>query len=65
MTLPGATIAVPATFRWRGDNVKHGDLSSVLFRPSKAIDVHMGEDGENFSCVICHVGEGHEWAGSR
>jgi octaheme c-type cytochrome (tetrathionate reductase family) len=48
-----------------GDNVKHGDLSSVLFKPSKAIDVHMGEDGENFSCVICHVGEGHEWTGSR
>lgn len=48
-----------------GDNVKHGDLSSVLFRPGRDIDVHMGEDGENFSCVICHVGEGHDWSGSR
>ncbi len=48
-----------------GDNVKHGDLSSVLFHPSRDIDVHMSEQGENFSCVICHVGEGHEWAGSR
>ncbi|WP_456405904.1 tetrathionate reductase family octaheme c-type cytochrome [Thiolapillus sp.] len=48
-----------------GDNVKHGDLSSVLFHPPKDVDVHMSEDGENFACIICHVGEGHEWAGSR
>jgi len=48
-----------------GDNVKHGDLSSVLFHPSKEVDVHMSEQGENFACVVCHVGEGHEWAGSR
>jgi hypothetical protein len=25
----------------------------------------MSADGENFTCVTCHVGEGHEWAGSR
>jgi len=48
-----------------GDNVKHGDLSSVLFNPSKAIDVHMSASGENFTCITCHVGEGHEWSGSR
>ncbi len=48
-----------------GDNVKHGDLSSVLFHPTRDVDVHMSEDGENFACIICHVGEGHEWAGSR
>lgn len=48
-----------------GDNVKHGDLSSVLFNPSREVDVHMSPEGENFSCVICHVGEAHEWAGSR
>jgi len=48
-----------------GDNVKHGDLSSVLIHPTREVDVHMGEDGENFSCVICHVGQGHEWSGSR
>lgn len=48
-----------------GDNVKHGDLSSILFHPTREVDVHMGEDGENFSCVICHVGQGHEWSGSR
>lgn len=48
-----------------GDNVKHGDLSSVLFNPDKKTDVHMDTKGLNFSCVTCHVGEGHEWAGSR
>ncbi|HPE81944.1 MAG TPA: tetrathionate reductase family octaheme c-type cytochrome [Gammaproteobacteria bacterium] len=66
VTLPGRNnCGTCHFFGGGGDNVKHGDLSSVLFKPSKAIDVHMGEDGENFSCVICHVGEGHEWAGSR
>lgn len=48
-----------------GDNVKHGDLSSVLFHPPREIDVHMSEEGENFSCVVCHVGQAHEWSGSR
>ncbi len=48
-----------------GDNVKHGDLSSVLFHPPREVDVHMSEEGENFACIICHVGEGHQWAGSR
>jgi octaheme c-type cytochrome (tetrathionate reductase family) len=48
-----------------GDNVKHGDLSSVLFDPPKSVDVHMSEETNGFTCVTCHVGEGHEWAGSR
>ncbi len=48
-----------------GDNVKHGDLSSILFNPPKEVDVHMSKDGEDFTCVTCHVGEDHEWAGSR
>ncbi len=48
-----------------GDNVKHGDLSSVLFKPDKSVDVHMDAEGLDFSCITCHVGEGHEWAGSR
>ena len=42
-----------------GDNVKHGDLSSVLFDPPIEIDVHMSKDGEDFTCVTCHVGEDH------
>ena len=48
-----------------GDNVKHGDLSSVLFNPDKKIDVHMDAKGLDFSCVTCHVGEAHQWSGSR
>ncbi len=48
-----------------GDNVKHGDLSSVLFHPPREVDVHMSEQGGNFACIVCHVGEGHRWAGSR
>ena len=50
-----------------GDNVKHGDLSSALFSPTREIDVHMAAgDGElNFTCSTCHVEEGHDWAGSR
>jgi octaheme c-type cytochrome (tetrathionate reductase family) len=48
-----------------GDNVKHGDLSSALFNPDKKLDVHMDAGGLNFDCVTCHVGEGHEWSGSR
>ena len=48
-----------------GDNVKHGDLSSKLFNPSKEVDVHMDAKGLDFSCVTCHVGEGHDWSGSR
>lgn len=48
-----------------GDNVKHGDLSSVLNEPSKEIDVHMAKDGPNFSCSKCHVASDHKWAGSH
>lgn len=48
-----------------GDNVKHGDLSSVLAQPTKDIDVHMDVNGNNFSCTKCHVGEKHQWSGSR
>ncbi|UWP90168.1 tetrathionate reductase family octaheme c-type cytochrome [Aliiroseovarius crassostreae] len=48
-----------------GDNVKHGDLSSALYNPSKQVDVHMSPEGENFTCSTCHVEEKHDWAGSR
>ncbi len=48
-----------------GDNVKHGDLSSVLFDPPKDVDVHMSKDGAKLVCIDCHVGMGHKWAGSR
>lgn len=37
-----------------GDNVKHGDLSTALRSTTREFDVHMGTDGGNFSCVVCH-----------
>ena len=48
-----------------GDNVKHGDLSSVLSDPTKSVDVHMAKDGLNMSCTVCHITKNHIWAGSR
>ena len=48
-----------------GDNVKHGDLSSVLTNPPVDVDVHMSPDGQNFSCTACHVTKNHQWSGSR
>lgn len=48
-----------------GDNVKHGDLSSVLYNPTREVDVHMSMDGENMVCSDCHVSDRHQWAGSR
>jgi octaheme c-type cytochrome (tetrathionate reductase family) len=66
VTLPGRNnCGACHFFGGGGDNVKHGDLSSVLFNPPREVDVHMSPDGENFACIICHVGEGHQWAGSR
>jgi len=48
-----------------GDGVKHGDLDSSLIHPDKKLDVHMDENGLNFSCATCHVTKKHVWAGSR
>ncbi|HHB81531.1 MAG TPA: cytochrome C, partial [Aliiroseovarius sp.] len=48
-----------------GDNVKHGDLSSALYEPDLAVDVHMSPAGEDFTCATCHVGSEHQWDGSR
>jgi len=66
VTLPGRNNCGSCHFfGGGGDNVKHGDLSSILYHPPREVDVHMSEQGENFSCVVCHVGQGHQWAGSR
>jgi octaheme c-type cytochrome (tetrathionate reductase family) len=46
-----------------GDGVKHGDLDSSLFKPNKKLDVHMGVDGQNFTCTRCHSTELHKIAG--
>lgn len=48
-----------------GDNVKHGDLSSALYEPTRDVDVHMSADGENFTCSTCHISDKHVLAGSR
>ena len=46
-----------------GDGVKHGDLDTSLTKPNKALDVHMGVDGQNFDCVRCHTTKLHNIAG--
>jgi octaheme c-type cytochrome (tetrathionate reductase family) len=46
-----------------GNNVKHGDLEEALFQPLRDVDVHMGIDGMDMSCVDCHVTEQHNMAG--
>jgi octaheme c-type cytochrome (tetrathionate reductase family) len=46
-----------------GDGVKHGDLDSSLMKPNKALDVHMGTDGQNFNCTRCHSTSLHHIAG--
>jgi octaheme c-type cytochrome (tetrathionate reductase family) len=46
-----------------GNNVKHGDLEKSMFEPSVDVDVHMGIDGMNLSCVECHTTEKHNISG--
>lgn len=46
-----------------GDGVKHGDLDTSLAKPNKALDVHMGADGQNFECTRCHTTVQHHIAG--
>lgn len=46
-----------------GEGVKHGDLDGSLIRPSRNLDVHMGIDGQNFTCTRCHTTKNHLVAG--
>jgi octaheme c-type cytochrome (tetrathionate reductase family) len=46
-----------------GEGVKHGDLDSSMFKPNKALDVHMAIEGENFNCTRCHTTEKHSISG--
>ena len=46
-----------------GDGVKHGDLDSSLSKPNKTLDVHMGVDGQDFTCIRCHTTVQHHIAG--
>lgn len=53
-----------------GDAVKHGDLDSTMTNPTRELDVHMGVDGANMSCVDCHMSTepgstSHDLVGSR
>ena len=48
-----------------GDGVKHGDLDSSMTNPNRALDVHLGTDGLDFSCSTCHRTDGHDVSGSR
>lgn len=46
-----------------GNNVKHGDLEVALLECSKEVDVHMAIEGEDMSCVACHITDDHQMAG--
>ena len=46
-----------------GNNVKHGDLDQAMMDCSPEVDVHMTTDGENMSCIECHVTENHNIPG--
>ena len=48
-----------------GDAVKHGDMSSILAKPEKNHDVHMGvtEGGLDFRCQDCHKTRNHMISG--
>jgi octaheme c-type cytochrome (tetrathionate reductase family) len=42
-----------------GNNGRHGDLDNAMVNCTKEIDVHMGSDGRDMSCVDCHTTEDH------
>ncbi|HAG15814.1 MAG TPA: cytochrome C [Bacteroidales bacterium] len=46
-----------------GNNVKHGDLEEAMNNGTKKLDVHMGTDGEDMSCIECHITENHNITG--
>ncbi|MDX9759391.1 MAG: tetrathionate reductase family octaheme c-type cytochrome [Bacteroidota bacterium] len=46
-----------------GNNVKHGDLDAAMFSTTRHVDVHMGVDGADMTCVDCHITEQHNIAG--
>lgn len=44
-----------------GDAVKHADMNSILYYPTRDCDVHMG--GMDFQCQDCHKTRNHKIAG--
>lgn len=46
-----------------GNNVKHGDLESSMFDPTKDVDVHMASEGADLQCTACHTAQNHKIKG--
>ncbi len=46
-----------------GNNVKHGDLEEAMFNGDRELDVHMGIDGKDMTCIDCHTTENHNIKG--
>ena len=46
-----------------GNNVKHGDLEQALLAADRDVDVHMGVNGMDMSCIDCHTAENHQIKG--
>lgn len=46
-----------------GNNVKHGDLEEALLSCDRKVDVHMGANGMDMSCVSCHTAKNHQMLG--
>ncbi|NQU32744.1 MAG: tetrathionate reductase family octaheme c-type cytochrome [Bacteroidetes bacterium] len=46
-----------------GNNVKHGDLDVAMLDCSPEIDVHMTTEGEDMSCIDCHITDKHQMSG--
>lgn len=47
-----------------GDNVKHGDIDSLIKEADSSYDFHMGVDGLNFDCQECHTTTDHNIKGN-
>jgi len=47
-----------------GNNVKHGDIASELVGITRDVDVHLGKDGANLSCIDCHKTTDHNISGN-
>ncbi|MDX2445914.1 MAG: Ni/Fe-hydrogenase cytochrome b subunit, partial [Desulfobacterales bacterium] len=61
-----STCGINCHFRGGGgDAVKHGDMSSILVKPDKSHDVHMGITGGglDFRCQDCHKTRNHMISG--
>lgn len=60
-----ATCGACHFFGGGDDAVKHGDMDSTLYHPSRDVDVHMDAAGPNMQCTDCHKTMAHVIPGSR